>query len=135
MIGRWLDTITPEMEERLLTCSLQDEDRGYAAFTGDGCLLQVAYGTRFWHDKSPEVPRTSYRWTKDRRGLAGHGLYLWDQYDRLLRRYPPERIQHAIRLRVLRNQLRRALGTKPEAVVEVRKSQMWRATLTAAITD
>lgn len=106
MIGNWLGTITPEMEERLLTCSLRNEHReDWVPFTGDGCLLQVAYATKFWQDHSPGIPAFSFRWKSQ-----GHALYLWDQYDRLRMRFPSERVQHAIRMRVLRNQLRRALN-------------------------
>lgn len=117
MIGNWLNTISPEVEARLLTGKL-----GICELAGSaakGCLLQVAYDNHTaWANPALRgyASLTSYR----RQRIAElryeiHACSLPAQYDALLGREwdgrsPHGRLANAIRTRILRNQLRRTLA-------------------------
>jgi hypothetical protein len=108
-IGRYLATLTPPQEDRVLTCMFEpitsDGRRAaVAAAPGTRCLVMAAENKTDWGG----VPDTA---TALDAGML---------YEDACRRFGLRRINAAIRGRIVRNQLRRVLDGQPEPVVASR---------------
>jgi len=94
-----VDSLTPEMEDRILTAKLSDPlpSEDFARLVGleaplrAGCFWQVAYA------RSDAFVDKSYRW-----------------YDELIVKFGVDRIAQRIRTRILRNRTRRTLAPTPD---------------------
>ena len=103
MIGHYLLTLTPEQEGLVLTQTMGPGGKLYRRSPSPGCLLQCATGmTEWWvgvgdtgHELDTPFQRIAYR------------------YDRTCERFGTERVNRAIRNRILTNQARRALRQAP----------------------
>lgn len=101
MIGKWLEKLSVEVEDRLLTQPLGSVVSGDYQPEVGGCLLQVATGrgkagTFFYDLRHHDLP-------------PWRGSSVPREYDALLGRFGIKRIANAIRNRILRNRLRRTL--------------------------
>jgi hypothetical protein len=96
VIGHYLLTLTPEQEERVLT-GVMGPIMGPAALFGNRCLVVVAHDLPYYE---PDLAPTC-RWGSQFVGL---------KYDDLCERFTTERVNAAIRNRILSNQARRALS-------------------------
>jgi len=106
MIGHFLSTLTPELEERVLTEELVPWPEG-AIFSMNRCLVVVASdGGLFLRGWPPEAMDG-----------AVHGVAR--RFDALSRRFGALRVGAAIRTRILANQARRTL-TAARSVETVR---------------
>ena len=104
MIGKWLSTITPEMEDRLLT----REFRGDVLWCA--CMVGTAFGARRDTERVLHVLDRD-GWNRQLRFDAGI------RYEILRIRFGLERANAAIRNRILSNRARRTL-TAPQQVPE-----------------
>jgi hypothetical protein len=111
MIGRWLDLLTTEEEDRLLT---QPFGHVRQMGSGTGCLIQVAVDFAVPYDEEPRAESLATF------GRRGHGWYspmacVWGRYDEIRHRwmYDDARLNALIRNRILRNRARRALTPSP----------------------
>lgn len=125
MIGHYLLTLTPEQEERVLTRVFLGHNPA-ADESSDRCLVQVA--------EDIDCPyRAEAKYIFKSRGSTGNGctyqvrnsgrfhnrlvaLTPATQYDNLCDRFGTERVNVAIRNRILANQAHRALTGQREAV-------------------
>lgn len=103
MIGRYLATLSPRQEQRLLTKSFgwSIDGRGHTC----GCMVMVAEGVSSWCMTSGV--RNDDRVVE----IAGY------MYERLTERYGVERANTMIRNRILKNQARRILTKTTEGVL------------------
>lgn len=92
MIGRWLLTLTPEQEDRLLESKLQS--RAFVRDDGSRCLIGAVRDYRRACDVKGPFPRLEAR----------SGM----RYDLLCQRWGEITINAAIRNRILSNRARRA---------------------------
>lgn len=99
VIGHYLLTLTPAQEDRVLTQRM-GRARGYV---GDDCRCLV--GTVLDLTEDTTGPESRHAWTEY---YAGRHEYVGNRYDRLVRRFG-ERVNAAIRNRILSNRARRTL--------------------------
>lgn len=117
MIGQWLALLNAEQEDRVLMRPMAP----WVCCTpmvGAGCLVEnvgdvdPSFGTpelRMYRAPFPGAVIES----PNGRGSRGVG----QEYDNLCERFGTERVNAAIRGRILRNRLRRALASRPQALV------------------
>ena len=103
MIGHYLLTLTPEQEDRVLTEAMSGRANG-AYDSKSRCLVEVAHGFGFanWRFNPPNY---MYHPKNRRVRCVSVGI----TYDLLCYRYGNERINAAIRNRILSNRVRREL--------------------------
>ena len=104
MIGKWLATITTEMEDRLLTNEFHDDGDWCA------CMVGTAFGATRKYGGVLHVPDRE-EWGRPLRYDAGM------RYEYLRIRFGLERLNAAIRNRILSNRARRTM-TAPREVPE-----------------
>jgi hypothetical protein len=95
MIGHYLLTLDAEQEERVLTTRMVGEP-GFSS--ADRCLVMVSHGL-----------------ARDEHGGPHYAACVPTTYDNLCKRFGEERINAAIRNRILANQARRTLKDVREA--------------------
>lgn len=106
MIGHYVNNLTPEQEDRVLTAKMRPGGMGF------GCLVACAIGN--WDYSDQYGGRGLSFWPTD-----DYGPFVGDRYDDLCRRFSGPRINAAIRNRILSNRARRMLSVSaqvPEAV-------------------
>ena len=105
MIGHYLLTLTPKQEDRVLTMPM---GRAPSFIADNGCRCLVGTVQDFDHDRArQEVLRLwdGYR----QRPPGSRRIYVGAWYDRLCARFGDQRINAAIRQRILTNRLWRTL--------------------------
>lgn len=109
MIGHYLLSLTPEQEDRILTTKMGNPISVVRPREpAEGCILQVANGfpEAGWHDELCYSDRHNL-FVK----MVGH------RYDRLRSRFSDQRLNAAIRNRILSNRARRSLVGKLQGEV------------------
>jgi hypothetical protein len=105
MLGHFLNVLDPEAEQRLLTEKMAPVDYVGRA---SRCVVGCAYNMRRINEQlvpSPEDLPTAWK--------GALACSVEDRYDELCSRFGPDRINTAIRDRVLQNQLYRTLRPQP----------------------
>lgn len=118
MIGHYLLTLTQEQEDRVLTQRLQScavSELDYQA--RGGCLLQTVDGVHV----GSEIKRENAHYCDRPRTALPYYLshHVGLAYDGLISRFDTERVNAAIRNRILSNRARRALRNAPQLTVAV----------------
>lgn len=112
MIGHYLLTLTPEQEDRLLTESFWPFNGDEEDEVNNRCMIQCAEGIQ-----NPLRAAEKYHWTPRkpilfrRHKVNGNPA---DRYDDLCEKFGAERINAAIRNRILANKARRVLPRRWE---------------------
>ena len=122
MIGHYLLTLTPEQEERVLTSRLFPGQ--LVRKNGERCLLGVCEDWEAvlqdddsWYDIVPGVRRLRLiSWELDPGEDEERWLSVPWRFDLLCKRFGTERVNRAIRNRILSNQARRALQQATQVV-------------------
>lgn len=110
MIGHYLLSLTPEAERDVLTHKMAPGS--YAgSLSGARCLVGVC--ADFLAYLTPDSPRPSY-WPQRKRHVPKGRSSIEHQYDGLCLRFGSDRINAAIRARVLTNMARRTLSRQYE---------------------
>ena len=108
MIGHYLLTLDVEQEDRVLTGKMTPFIDSSFYETGEQCLVMLVWGVNHACDLPPnEVHRA---------GRREDAEWVTNRYDDLGRRFGSERINAAIRNRVLSNRANRALRNAPQLV-------------------
>jgi hypothetical protein len=106
MIGHYLLTLTPEQEGRVLTSKMAGYGLNQYDWQREKCLVQAVH---------PHLSAVRAMLGTSRNGfVVGHRTCVAKCYDWLCERFGNERVNRAIRNRVLSNQARRALRNAPQ---------------------
>jgi hypothetical protein len=112
MIGHYLLTLTADAEHDALTSVMRPGS--YVTPDGGRCLVGVCAGMSW---RAPYHHASTREHFKYYGGcVLGHGFPVEYRYDDLCKRFGVERINAAIRNRILTNQARRALAGQRETV-------------------
>lgn len=111
MIGHYLLTLSPEAEEAILTGKLMPGAYGTET---ERCLVGWAADVRTDGYGDFTTPRRPQHWISWQ--PKTERVDVENQYDNLCERFTPERVNVAIRNRILANQTRRTLADRRQSV-------------------